>query len=88
MSARLYSVSRLEDSWAAVIEVEYKGRTYNVRAEKLLRPPSRVEASMSGEYMVIKLLDEKGKGLATCHIHVSHLEKGCVDCKCLLKPAE
>ena len=88
MSARLSSVSRVEGSWTAVIEVEYKGRTYSVRAEKLLRPPSSVEAAVSGEYMVIKLLDDKGKGLATCHIHVSHLEKGCVDCKCLLKPAD
>ena len=84
---RIVAVEESEGFWSVVIEVEYKDRVYSVKAERLLRRPSSAEASLEGEYLVVRLSDDKGRGLATCHIHVSHLEKGCVDCKCLLKPA-
>jgi hypothetical protein len=87
LEVRIASVEGAPGSWSAVLEIEYKGRVYRVEADKLLRRPSKAEASIEGDYLVVKLSDEQGKGFASCHIHLSHLEKGCIDCRCLLKPA-
>jgi len=70
----------------AGIEVSYGGRVYEFRVERLLRKPVRARARVVGDYAVISLEDGEGKPLASCCIHVKHLEMGCVDCRNLMTP--
>ncbi|MCE4604182.1 MAG: hypothetical protein F7B20_04360 [Aeropyrum sp.] len=71
----------------AEVELEYKGRTYTIRVSSLSREPERAEAKEEGGKVVVRLIDKDGEGFASCIIDSSHLEKGCVDCRCLLLPA-
>ena len=88
VSARVESYSPLEGGrGSAVLELSFRGSTYRILVENLAKKPYKAEASVEGEHVVIRLLDEEDRGFASCYIHVSHLERGCVDCRCLLKPA-
>jgi len=72
--------------YRAGLEVSYGGRVYEFKVEKLIRRPFRAKAKVEGEVLVINLEDNEGKPLSTCCIHVGHLERGCIDCRSLLKP--
>jgi len=49
----------------------------------LARKPSLIRHEYRDEYLVIKLIDDKGLGIASCCIHKDHIEKGCLDCESL-----
>jgi len=72
--------------YQARLEVSYGGRVSEFKVEKLLRRPVRAKAKVEGEILVINIEDGEGKPLASCCIHIGHLEKGCMDCKSLLTP--
>jgi len=82
--AHVYTLSGL---WDAVLEIDYKGETRFIKVPNLSRRPSKVEYKVEGEYLVVEFKDERGYGFARCEIHVSHLEKGCLECRNLMVPA-
>ncbi|MCE4612394.1 MAG: hypothetical protein F7C07_00985 [Desulfurococcales archaeon] len=84
---RLKEYRREGELYTALMEVSYKGARYELQVGKLVRKPSTVRQKTEGDYILVELLDEKGDGISTCCIHVSHLEKGCVECPSLLRPA-
>jgi hypothetical protein len=86
VSARLVEARRSGDLYEAVLEVEYGGRKYRLSVARLLRRPGRVEARLSGDYVLVEMRDEEGAPLATCCIHRGHLEKGRLECPSLLAP--
>ena len=75
--------------YTAEIEVvdEERGRSYRVHAERLVREPASLEARVEAGSLLIHLRDRDGAPVATCCIHLSHLERGCMECRSLLLPA-
>ena len=86
--ARLVEVHREPGGlYEAVLAVEYGGRDYLVKMCRLLRPPARASpAEIRDGYLVIELFDEQGAPVATCCIHLGHLERGCMKCPSLVAP--
>lgn len=81
-SVRLESVSQGPGGlYEAVLGVEWKGRRYSLRISKLASLPKGVEARLEGDKLVIELV-----GVGRCEVHVEHLERGCLDCRCLMLP--
>ncbi len=72
--------------YTASLQVSYKDRESEIKIRKLLRKPVRAKARIEGDILLISIEDSEGKPLSTCCIHVSHLEKGCIECKSLLIP--
>lgn len=86
---------------AAILEAEEEpGGTFRARvsleaggAERVLelcrlsRRPVKVRIVEKGEFIMLELLDAKGRGFASCPIHKSHIVKGCLDCQSLMAPA-
>jgi len=84
---RLVEARRGEDGlYDAVLELEYGGRVYRLRASRLLRRPGGLEARVEGSYVLVEMRDDAGAPLATCCIHVGHLERGCLECPSLVVP--
>ena len=75
-----------EGLYDAVLVVKYRGREYSIRVSRLLREPGHVSVRRSGDYLLVEMMDRDRLPLATCCIHVGHLEKGCTDCPSLLVP--
>jgi hypothetical protein len=73
--------------YTALMEISYKGSSYEVQVGRLVRRPARIRQRLEGDYILVELLDDKGEGISTCCIHVSHLEKGCIQCPSLMRPA-
>jgi len=86
-TVKLREYRREGDLYTALMEISYKGSNYEVQVEKLVRKPASIKQKEKGDYILVELLDEKGEGIGTCCIHVSHLEKGCIQCPSLLRPA-
>ena len=85
--ARLVQVYREEEGgYAAKIEIDYAGRSYELELRKIARLPVRVEARLEGDKAVIDFFTAEGEGIGRCEIHREHLEKGCLDCHCLILP--
>lgn len=70
-----------EGLYEALLGIEWKGRKYTLRLDRLASRPGGVEARLEGERLVVELV-----GVGRCEIHVDHLEKGCLDCRCLMLP--
>lgn len=75
-----------EGLFKAGLEVNYGGRIYEFKVERLLRKPMRAKARIEGDYLMISIEDNEGKPLSSCCIHVKHLELGCIDCRNLMMP--
>jgi len=87
--ARLLQVYREEGGgYAAKIEITYSGRRYELELHKIARLPMRVEAQLEGDRAVIDFFTAEGEGIGRCEIHKDHLEKGCLDCHCLILPPQ
>ena len=67
--------------YEASLGIEWRGRRYSLRIDRLASKPQRVEARLEGDKLVIDLV-----GVGRCEIHVEHLERGCLDCRCLMLP--
>lgn len=84
---KLKESRREGELYTALMEISHRGAKYELQIGRLVRKPSTVKQRIEGSYILIELLDEKGEGISTCCIHVSHLEKGCVECPSLMRPA-
>lgn len=83
-SLRAHSSS--SKGYEASLEIDYKGNVYTIKVSNLCRLPGSAEASIEDGKLVIRLRDSEGEGFATCIVDQGHLERGCLDCRCLLAP--
>ncbi|BAN90586.1 hypothetical protein [Aeropyrum camini] len=74
------------DTYEATITLVYKGGEHVVKVSRLCCLPGKAEAGVEDGKVVIRLYTVGGEPLASCIIDVGHLEKGCLDCKCLMLP--
>ncbi|GBF08635.1 hypothetical protein apy_03600 [Aeropyrum pernix] len=74
------------DTYEAVVTLVYKGVEHAVKVSRLCSLPERAEAEVEDGKVVIRLYAVGEEPLASCIIDVGHLEKGCLDCRCLMLP--
>lgn len=86
VKAELKEVTKRGEHHEALIKLTYLGKEYELLLCKLSRTVSSISAEVSGEYLTIKLVDEKGEAFGSCCVHVKHLEKGCLECPSLVVP--
>ncbi|MCS7107019.1 MAG: hypothetical protein NZ902_02815 [Acidilobaceae archaeon] len=87
LKAKISSVSVDQDGlYSAELQIEYLQRSHTFKMEKIIRKPHRAKGRVEGEYLIINIEDNEGKPLSSCCIHLSHLEKGCTECKNLMSP--
>ena len=86
VEARVEEVRLTGDLYEATLRLRYKGKEYRVKLERLVRRPGPITAKRVGDYILIEMKDTRLLPLATCCIHVGHLEKGCTECPSLLLP--
>ncbi len=78
-----------EDGYSVSLTLKVGGREAKIEIPNLVRKPILVRHEYRDEYLVIKLIDDSGEGIASCCIHKDHIEKGCLDCESLMrKPGE
>ncbi len=87
VKARILSVSKEDDLYKAILEIEYNGESFTTQVDHLPRKPVRVKVVDQGDKVRLDITDVEGLGIASFIIHKSHLEKGCMDCRSLLLPA-
>ena len=86
IDALIVSAYKGEEGYVASFKLSYKDKEYSFRVERLSRKPLTAQTELRGEYVLVRFIDERGEGIATCQIHVEHLEKGCIECRCLMLP--
>jgi len=87
IGVRLEEVKREEGgTFQATLEIEYGGRRFKLTLCKLARKPSQVQVKEKGDHVVVELIDQAGKGFASCPIHKARLEAGCLECPLMLPP--
>ncbi|MEM2020972.1 MAG: hypothetical protein QXP80_01945 [Zestosphaera sp.] len=86
MSVSIKEVRRSEGLYEVVLSVSYGGRNYELCLHKITQNVVNVKAYLSGEYLLVGLINERNEGFATCCINVKHLESGCMECPSLLLP--
>jgi len=79
-------VKKSEGLYEVTLSVRYAGRSYDLCLHRITQNVARAEADLRGEYLYVKLVNERDEGFATCCIHVKHLESGCMECPSLLLP--
>ncbi len=89
ISINLKDVVMKEDSYEVRLEMSIEGKSFEITIPNVVRRPSLVRHEFREDYLVIKLIDDSGEGIASCCIHQGHIERGCLDCESLLnKPCE
>ncbi len=87
VKARLVGIEKEPgETFTAKLALEFKGAEYILKLCKLAREPSNIKVEEKGEFIIIELIDANGKGFASCPIHRSHVDSGCLDCPSLLVP--
>ncbi|MEM0014225.1 MAG: hypothetical protein QXS42_07260 [Zestosphaera sp.] len=86
MSSRIKEVRKSEGLYDVILLVSYGGKDYEVCLHKISQNVAKAETCMSGNYIMIRLINERNEGFASCCIHVKHLESGCMECSSLLLP--
>ncbi|MGC8975415.1 MAG: hypothetical protein ACP5KB_04375 [Thermoprotei archaeon] len=79
-------VKKSEGLYEVVLSIKYAEKNYDLCLHRISQNVARVEADLRGDYLYVKLINEKDEGFATCCIHVKHLESGCMECPSLLLP--
>lgn len=86
IEARVEEVKLTGNLYEATLGLRYGGKEYRVKLKKLVRRPGPITAKRIGDYILIEMRDARLLPLATCCIHIGHLEKGCTECPSLLLP--
>lgn len=87
VEARLVGVEKEPgETFTAKLTLVFRGSKYTLRLCRLAREPSSIKVEEKGEFIIIELIDAGGKGFASCPIHRSHVESGCLDCPSLMTP--
>ncbi len=86
VEAELKEVVKRGEHHEALIKLKYLGREYELLLCKLSRPVSKILTEVSGDYLIIKLVDKNGDAFGSCCVHIKHLEKGCLECSSLIVP--
>lgn len=83
---RIKEVKRVEGLYDITLLLNYGGKDYELCLHKISQNVIKVETLTSGEYLIMRLFNEKNEGFASCCIHLKHLESGCMECPSLLLP--
>ncbi len=86
MNVGVKEVRRSEGLYEVVLSISYGDRNYELCLRKITQNVVDVKAYLSGEYLLVELINERNEGFATCCIHVKRLESGCMECPSLLLP--
>jgi len=89
ISVSLEDILLKDDFYVVKLKMSIRGREIELTIPNVVKKPSLVRHEYREEYLVIKLVDETGEGIASCCIHKDHIEKGCLDCESLIhKPSK
>lgn len=79
-------IKESENLYDVILTIKYVDRNYELCLRRITQKVASVEGDLRGDYLYIKLINERSEGFATCCIHVKHLESGCMECPSLLLP--
>lgn len=79
-------IKKSEGLYEVMLSIKYSEKSYDVCLHRIAQKVAKVEADLRGDYLYIRLVNERNEGFATCCIHVRHLESGCMECPSLLLP--
>lgn len=89
ISVSLENVLLKDDYYEVKLKMSIKGKDMELTIPDVVKKPSLVRHEYREEYLVIKLIDETGEGIASCCIHKDHIERGCLECESLVhKPSK
>lgn len=86
MSVSIRSQRKSGDVYSVQLDLNIDGDTICISIDCLSKPVSSVRVDKRGEFLYLELLDDTGKGFATCVIDMGHLTKKCLQCRSLLVP--
>lgn len=86
VNVNVKEIRKSEGLYEVLLSIKYAEKNYDVCLHRITQNVAKIEADLKGDYLYIKLVNEKNEGFATCCIHVMHLESGCMECPSLLLP--
>lgn len=87
INVTIKDMSKVNEYYTVVLELTLNGENICISIDNISKHVSKAEAILKNNILYINLLDENGRGFASCIIDVSHLQKKCFKCKSLLIPS-
>uniref|UniRef100_A0A7C4D0C6 Uncharacterized protein n=1 Tax=Ignisphaera aggregans TaxID=334771 RepID=A0A7C4D0C6_9CREN len=81
-------ISKNNDHYTVKLELTLMDSTICLNIDNVPRAVHSVEAKLRNNILYIDLIDEYGKGFASCVIDLSHIHKKCLYCRSLTIPSQ
>ncbi|MEM0489917.1 MAG: hypothetical protein QXH73_01725 [Ignisphaera sp.] len=88
VNINITKISKDNDHYTVKLELTLMDSTICLSIYNVPRAVHSVEAKLRSNILYIDLIDECGKGFASCVIDLSHIHKKCLYCRSLTIPSQ
>ncbi|MEM1541667.1 MAG: hypothetical protein QW101_05475 [Ignisphaera sp.] len=88
VNVRITEISKVDDHYTIKLGLTIMDSTICINIDNVSRAVHNVEVKLRNNILYIDLIDESGKGFASCVIDLSHIHRKCLYCRSLTIPSQ